>query len=50
MDDYSLAALSDSKNEWCSRLISILTPAIIEGIRSIFTEAWEVCSENEEGE
>ena len=50
MDDYSLTALSDSKNEWCSRLINLLTPAIIEGLRSIFTEAWNLCNENDEDE
>ena len=50
MDDYSLAALSDSKNEWCARLINLLTPAVIEGLRSIFTEAWNLCNENEEDE
>ena len=50
MDDYSLAALSDSKNEWCSRLITILTPAVIDGLKSIFTEAWDLCAENDEEE
>ena len=50
MDDYSLTALSDSKNEWCARLINLLTPEIIQGLRSIFSEAWNLCSENEEEE
>ena len=50
MDDYSLTALSDSKNEWCARLINLLTPAVIEGLRSIFTEAWNLCKENDEDE
>jgi len=50
MDDYSLTALSDSKNEWCARLINLLTPAVIEGLRSIFTEAWNLCNENDEDE
>ena len=50
MDDYSLTALSDSKNEWCARLINLLTPAIIEGLQSIFTEAWDLCTENDEEE
>ena len=50
MDDYSLQALSDSKNEWCSRLITILTPAVIDGLKSIFSEAWDLCVENDEEE
>ena len=48
MDDYSLLSLSDSKNEWCARLINLLTPAIIEGLRSIFIEARNLCCENDE--
>ena len=39
MDDYSLASLAESKNEWCARLVNALTPAVIEGLRSIFKEA-----------
>jgi len=50
MDDYSLTALSDSKNEWCARLINLLTPAVIEGLRSIFIEARNLCNENDEDE
>lgn len=48
MDDYSLSSLSESKNEWCSRLVNTLTPAIIEGLRSIFNESLQLCLENEE--
>ena len=48
MDDYSLASLSESKNEWCARLVNTLTPAIIGGLKSIFDEAWNVCLENDE--
>ena len=43
MDDYSLSSLSESKNEWCARLVKTLTPAIIEGLRSIYKEAFELC-------
>ena len=25
MDDYSLVSLSDSRNEWCARLVNTLT-------------------------
>ena len=50
MDDYSLQALNESRNEWCARLINILTPLVVEGIFSIFNEAWKVCVANEEQE
>ena len=48
MDDYSTQSLSESKNEWCSRLVNILTPLVISGFKSIFEEAWKLCEENEE--
>ena len=48
MDDYSIASLSESKNEWCARLVNTLTPAVIAGLKSIFDEAWNVCLENDE--
>lgn len=48
MDDYSISSLTESKNEWCARLVNTLTPAIIVGIKSIFDEAWRLCRENEE--
>ena len=48
MDDYSINSLSDSKNEWCARLINILTPVTIQGIKSIFEEAHNLCRENDE--
>lgn len=48
MDDFVISNLNESRNEWCSRLISIFTPLVNEGIRSIFKEAWEVCVENDE--
>ena len=48
MDDYSLVSLSDSRNEWCARLVNTLTPCIIEGLKSIFDEAWKLCVENDE--
>ena len=41
MDDYSLSSLSESKNEWCARLVSLLTHHIIIGIDSIFNEGLE---------
>jgi hypothetical protein len=46
MDDYSVSSLGESKNEWCARLVNTLTPTIIQGIKSIFLEAWKLCEEN----
>lgn len=48
MDDFTLSNLHESRNEWSARLISILTPLIIEGFQSIFTEALELCNSNDE--
>lgn len=48
MDDFVLSNLHESRNEWCSRLVSIFTPLVIEGIQSIFNEAWKVCDESNE--
>ena len=48
MDDYSVTSLGESKNEWCARLVNTLTPSVIEGLKSIFDEAWNLCQENDE--
>lgn len=48
MDDYSINSLTESKNEWCAKLVSVFTPAIVQGMKSIFEEAWNLCEENEE--
>ena len=48
MDDYSVSSLQDSRNEWCIRLINILTPLVKEGIKSIFNESYKLCEENDE--
>ena len=48
MDDYSVTSLYESKNEWASRLVNILTPLVQEGIRSIFDEAVKLCVGNKE--
>ena len=48
MDDFSISSLKESKNEWASRLINILTPLIIEGYKSILDEAIKLCKENNE--
>ena len=48
MDDYNLSAISQAKHEYSMNLVNILTPLLIEGIKSIFKEAWELCINNEE--
>ena len=48
MDDFVISNLNESRNEWCSRLISIFCPLVCEGIRSIFNESWKICIENDE--
>ena len=48
MDDFVISNLHESRNEWCGRLVTILTPLVIEGIQSIFNESWKMCSANNE--
>ena len=48
MDDFVISNLHESRNEWSARLVSIFTPLIIEGIRSIFNESWKLCLDNDE--
>jgi hypothetical protein len=48
MDDFVLSNLQESRNEWCSRLVSIFCPLVIEGVRSIFAESWKICEESNE--
>ena len=50
MDDYVVSNLNESKNEWAMRLVNILAPLVIEGLRSIFSEADRLCIENNEEE
>ena len=50
MEDFTLASLQESRNEWCSQLVNILTPLIVEGYNSIFVEAWDLCEQNDEEE
>ena len=50
MDDYNVNVLSEAKNEYSSRLVTILTPLMIEGTKSIFEEACKLCNDNDEGE
>jgi hypothetical protein len=48
MDDFVLENLEVSRNDFCSRLINLLTPHIHSGLKSIFDEAWKLCTENGE--
>jgi hypothetical protein len=48
MDDFNVGSLHESKNEWGARLLTIMTPLIIEGLRSIFEEAHKLCRDNNE--
>jgi hypothetical protein len=50
MDDFNVSALHESKNEWGSRLVTILTPLIIEGYKSILDESIKLCKENHEND
>ena len=50
MDDYNSNLLNDSNSEWSIRLMNILSGHIIDGFRSIFSEAMEVCQKNDEAE
>lgn len=48
MDDFNVSALHESKNEWGSRLVTLLTPLIIDGYKSIFDESIKLCKKNGE--
>jgi len=48
MDDFVISNLNESRNEWCSRLVSIFSPLVVEGVKSIFNESWKLCLDNDE--
>ena len=48
MDDYNVNVLSEAKSEYSSRLVTIMTPLMLEGIKSIFEEAIKLCLDNDE--
>tara|TARA_Y100000389_G_scaffold202438_1_gene247708 strand:- start:321 stop:1430 length:1110 start_codon:yes stop_codon:yes gene_type:complete len=48
MDDFKLENLSEAKNEYCVRLINILSPLILQGLKSLFNEAQDLCVKNDE--
>ena len=35
MDDFNINSLQESRNEWTSRLVTILLPCIFNGLKSI---------------
>ena len=50
MDDFDIQSLSYSKNEYACRLITSITPLIIEGFKSIFDESYSLCNSNQESD
>lgn len=50
MDDFNVSALHESKNEWGSRLVTILTPLLVDGYKSILDESIKMCKENKESD
>jgi hypothetical protein len=48
MDDFNVSSLHESKNEWGARLLTILTPLVIEGFKSIFDESVKLFKQNDE--
>ena len=50
MDDFNVSSLHESKNEWGARLVTILTPLVIDGYKSILEEAIKLCRENNESD
>lgn len=50
MDDFNARSLHISRDEYCARLLNLLTPVIMEGIQSIFKEAVQLCQSNGEME
>jgi len=48
MDDFVISNLHEARNEWCSHLVNVFTPLVIEGVKSIFNESWKLCIEQDE--
>jgi len=48
MDDFNINSLHEARNEWCARLVNILTPLVIDGYKSILDEAVQLCKGNNE--
>jgi hypothetical protein len=43
-----MSLLYESKNEWIARLIIMITPLIVEGVDSIFQEAYTLCKKSKQ--
>jgi hypothetical protein len=43
-----MSSLQESRNEWVSRLVNIMVPQVSVGLKSIYTEAFKLCVENDE--
>ena len=50
MDDFNINSLQESRNEWTSRLVTILVPVIFSGLKSIFDEANTVTTNEKQPE
>ena len=48
MDDFNISSLHESQNEWCARLVTIMTPLVIDGYTSILDESLKLCRDNNE--
>jgi len=48
MDDYNPELLAEAKNEYMARLVTILNPLVLQGVKSIFDEAYNLCITNDE--
>tara|TARA_Y100000389_G_scaffold40809_1_gene35398 strand:+ start:3187 stop:4206 length:1020 start_codon:yes stop_codon:yes gene_type:complete len=50
MEDYNSNLLNESKNEWCTRFMNIISPHIIQGFKQMFNDSLELCNKNDEHE
>ena len=50
MDDYDTNVVTAARGEYTARLVNILTPLMIQGIKSIYNDAIKICIENDEEE
>ena len=48
MDELNISSLSEAKGEYSIRLVNILTPLILEGVKSIFDSSKRLCLQNDE--
>lgn len=48
MDDFMPSTLHTARDEWYARLLNVLTPCVIQGVREIFNEAFNTCKQQNE--